>query len=127
VLSRDQVWRPYPPRLLFGQRLERNAEPLGRGGAICEQGHVERRIVGQHSVKFDVMRASRARHIEGRFHYGPGRGRETPAKRNVENKVKIKINGIKCRQVGESVERFAVTFFDRLNERNNFVDRSFIQ
>jgi hypothetical protein len=31
-----------PPRLLFGQRLEWNAEPLGRGGAVREQGDVER-------------------------------------------------------------------------------------
>src|SRR6266566_9450332 len=35
-LSPDQVWRPNPPRFLFRQRLERNAEPLGRGGAIRE-------------------------------------------------------------------------------------------
>jgi len=41
----------------------------------------------------------------------------------VKDKVKIKINGIKCRQVGESVERFAVTLFDGLNERDNLVDR----
>ncbi len=69
------------------------------------------------------MGAGRARHIEGGFHCGPGRGRETPAKRDVKNKVKIKINGIQCRQVGESVEPFSVTFFDGLNERDNFVDR----
>ena len=69
------------------------------------------------------MCAGRTRHIEGGFHRGPGRSRETPAKRNVENKVKIKINGIKRGQVGESIERFAVTFFDGLNERDNLVDR----
>jgi hypothetical protein len=69
------------------------------------------------------MRTGRTRHIEGGFHCRPGRGRETPAKRNVKDKVKIKINGIKCRQVGESVERFAVTFFDGLYELDNLVDR----
>jgi hypothetical protein len=37
VLSRDQVWRANPPRLLFRQRLNQNAERLGRGGAIREQ------------------------------------------------------------------------------------------
>jgi len=37
VLSRDQVWRPNPPKLLFLQRFNQNAEPLGRGGAIREQ------------------------------------------------------------------------------------------
>jgi hypothetical protein len=73
------------------------------------------------------MDAVRARHVEGGFHCGPGRGRETPAKRNVKNKVKIKINRIERRQVGESVERFSVTFFHALNERDNLVDRRFIQ
>ena len=126
-LSPDQVWRPNPPRFLFRQRLERNAEPLGRGGAIREHGDVERRIVGQHGVQFDIMRAVWARHVEGGFHGGPGRGRETPAKRNVKDKIKVKINGIKRRQVGESVERFSATFFDGLNERDNLVDRCFIQ
>jgi hypothetical protein len=57
----------------------------------------------------------------------PGRGGETPAKRNAENKVKIKINGIKRGQVAELIERFSVVFFEGLNERNNFVDRYFIQ
>ena len=80
-------------------------------------------IIGQHAVQFDIMCAGRSRHIKGGFHCGPGRGRETPAKRNVKDKVKIKINGIKCRQVGESVERFAVTFLDGLNELDNLVDR----
>ena len=74
-------------------------------------------------MQFDIMRAGRSRHIEGGFYCGPWRGRETPAKRNVKDKVKIKINGIKCRQVGESVERFAATFFDGLNELDNLVDR----
>jgi len=73
------------------------------------------------------MRAGRARHVEGGFHCGPRRGRETPAKRNVKDKIKVKINGIKRRQVGESVERFSATFFDGLNERDNLVDRCFIQ
>src|SRR5881396_1735290 len=73
------------------------------------------------------MPASRARHVERGFHCGPGRGRETPAKRNVKDKIKVKINGIKRRQVGESVERFSATFFDCLNERDNLVDRCFIQ
>jgi hypothetical protein len=69
------------------------------------------------------MCAGRRRHIEGGFHCGPRRSRETPAKRNVKDKVKIKINDIKCRQVGESVDRFAVTFFDGLYELDNLVDR----
>ncbi len=73
------------------------------------------------------MRAGRARHVEGGFHCGPRRGRETPAERNVKDKIKVKINGIKRRQVGESVERFSATFFDGLNERDNLVDRCFIQ
>ncbi len=114
-------------RLLFRQRLEWNAEPLGRGGAIREQSNVERRIVGQNGVQFDIMGAVWARHVEGGFHGGPGRGRETPAKRNVKDKIKVKIKGIKRRQVGESVERFPATFFDGLNERDNLVDRCFIQ
>jgi hypothetical protein len=69
------------------------------------------------------MGAVRARHVEGGFHCGPGRGRETPAKRNVKNKVKIKINRIERRQVGESVERLAASFFDSLNELDHFVNR----
>lgn len=69
------------------------------------------------------MGAVRARHIEGGFHCRPGRNGETPAKRDVKNKIKIKINRIERRQIGESVERFSVTFFDGLNERDNFVDR----
>ena len=73
------------------------------------------------------MRAGQAHHVEGGFHCGPRRGRETPAKRNVKDKIKIKIYGIKRRQIGESVERFAATFFDGLNERDNLVDRCFIQ
>src|SRR4030095_11790427 len=71
--------------------------------------------------------AVRARHIEGGFHCGARRGRETPTKRNVKNKVKIKINRIERRQVGESVEWFSVTFFDGLNERDNLVDGRLIQ
>ena len=47
---------------------------------------------------------------------------ETPAKRNVKDEVKIQINDIKRRQVGESVQRFSVTFFDGLSERDNLVD-----
>ena len=112
---------------LCGQRLERNAKPLGRGGAIREQRDIERGIVGQHSVQFGIMRGGRARHVEGGFHCGPGRGRETPAKRSVKNKVKIKINRIEHRQVSESVERFSVTFFHGLNERHNFVDCCLIE
>jgi len=88
---------------------------------------VERRIIGQHGVQFDVMRAVRARYVEGGFHCGPGCGRETPAKRNVKDEVKIQINGVKRRQVVESVERFPATFFDGLSERDNLVDRCFIQ
>ena len=74
-------------------------------------------------MQFDIMRAGRTRHIEGGFHCGPGRGREAPANRDMKDKVKIKVYGIKCRRVGESVERFAVTFFDGLNELDNLVDR----
>ena len=64
----------------------------------------------------------RARHVEGGFHCGPRRGRETPAKSNVKDKVKIKVNGIKRRQVGESVEGLAVSFFDGLNECDDFLN-----
>src|SRR5204863_4090225 len=92
-----------------------------------EQGNVERGIIGQHGVQFGVMRAVRARYVEGGFHCGPGCGRETPAKRNVKDEVKIQINGVKRRQVVESVERFPATFFDGLSERDNLVDRCFIQ
>src|SRR5205823_9952776 len=115
------------PLLLFRQRLERNVEPLGRGNLVREQSDVERRIVGQHGVQFEIMSAVRARRIESGFHCRPGLRRQTSAKRNVKDKVKIKINGIKCRQVRESVERFSVTFFDSLNKRDNLVDRCFIQ
>ena len=73
------------------------------------------------------MRGGRARHVEGGFDCGPGRDRETPAKRNVKDKVKIEINGIKRRQVGKSVERFSVTFFYGVNKRDNLVDGGFIQ
>lgn len=62
-----------PPRLSFGQRLNRNAEPLGGGGAIRKQGDVERRIVSQHGVQFGIMRGVRARDVEGGFHCGLGR------------------------------------------------------
>jgi len=79
-------------------------------------------MVGQEGVKFRIMRRRWARHVEGGFHCAPGRGRETPAERNVKDKVKIKINRIKRRQVGESVERVTVSFFYGLNERDNFVD-----
>jgi hypothetical protein len=34
-----------PLRFLFGQRLERNAEPLSGRGAIREQGDMQRRMV----------------------------------------------------------------------------------
>ena len=78
-------------------------------------------------MQFDIMPASRARHVERGFHCGPGRGRETLAKRNVKDKIKVKIRGIKRRQVGESVERFSAAFFDGLNERDNLIDRCFIQ
>ena len=127
MLFRDEPWRSGPPQLLLRQRLERNAKPLGRSGAIREQSNVERRMVRQHRVQFDIMRAVRARHVEGGFHCRSGRGRETPAKRNVKDKVKININGIRRRQVGESVERSPGAFFDGLNERDNLVDGCFIQ
>jgi hypothetical protein len=51
-LSPDQVWSPNIPRLLFGQYLERNAEPLRRSNAIREQSGVERQIAGKHGMEF---------------------------------------------------------------------------
>jgi hypothetical protein len=81
-------------RFLRGQRLERNAKPVRRSNAIREQCDVERRIVGQHGVQFRIMRGGRARHVEGGFHCGLGRGRETPAQCNVKDKVKVQVDGI---------------------------------
>jgi len=74
-------------------------------------------------MQLDIVRASQPRHVEGGFHWGPGRGRETPAKRNVKYKVKIQINRIERRQVGKAVEPLLVSFFDSIDERDNFVNR----
>ena len=84
---------------------------------------MEWRMVGQDGVQFGIMRRARARHVEGRFHCGLGRGRETPAERHVKDKIKVQVDGIEGRQVGESVEWFATSFFNGLNERDNLVDR----
>ncbi len=69
------------------------------------------------------MRRARARHVEGRFHCGFRRGRETPAERHVEDKIKVQVDGIEGRQVVESVEWFATSLFNGLNELDNFVNR----
>jgi hypothetical protein len=52
-----------------------------------------------------------------------GRCRETPDERHAKGKIKVQVDGIEGRQVGESVEWFAISFFNGLNERDNFVDR----
>ena len=69
------------------------------------------------------MHGIRARHVEGGFHGGPALGGETSAKRNVKDKVKIQINRIERRQVGKAVEPLLVSFFDSIDERDNFVNR----
>ena len=64
-----------------------------------------------------------ARHVEGRFHCGFRRCRETPAERHVKDKIKVQVDGFEGRQIVEPVDRFATSFFNGLNERDNFVDR----
>ena len=80
-------------------------------------------MVGQQGMEFRVMRRRWARHVEGRFHCRFRRGRETPAERNVKDKLKVQVDGIEFRQVGESVEWFAISFFNGVNELDHFVDR----
>ena len=80
-------------------------------------------MVGQEGMDFRVMRRVWARHVEGRFHWEHGRGQETPAERNMKDKLKVQVDGIELRQVGESVEWFAISFFNGVNELDHFVDR----
>ena len=80
-------------------------------------------MVGQKSMEFRIMRGVWARHVEGRFHWESGRGRETSAERHVKDKIKVQVDGLDLRQIGESVEWFAISFFNGLNELDNFVDR----
>jgi hypothetical protein len=68
------------------------------------------------------MRRDLARHVEGGFHCGLGRGRETPAERHAKDKVKVQVDGIERRQVVDPVEWFAISFFNGFNERDNCVD-----
>ena len=80
-------------------------------------------MVGQEGMDFRVMRRRWTRHVEGRLHCRPGRGQETPAERNMKDKLKVQVDGIELRQVGESVEWFAISFFNGVNELDHFVDR----
>ena len=96
---------------------------LDRCNAIREQGDMEWRIVGEYGMEFPVMLRDLARHVEGRFHCGFRRYRETPAKRNMKDKIKIQVDGIVGRQIVEPVDWFATSFFNGLNERDNFVNR----
>ncbi len=73
------------------------------------------------------MSGGRARDIEGAFHGGLIFDRKTPAERDVKDKLEVQIDRIERRQVGEAIQRFSVTFFYGLNERDNFVDYLFIQ
>ena len=79
-------------------------------------------MVGQKPMEFRIMRRVRARHIKGRFHSGPGRGRETPAERHVKDKIKVQVDGVELRQIGKSVEWFAISFFNGFNELDDLVD-----
>src|SRR3954454_13913024 len=78
-------------------------------------------------MQFDIMRSLLAHHVESRFHCGPRCSREAPAKRSVKYKLKVKINRIERRHVRESVQRFTISLFYGVNERDNVVDRGFIQ
>ena len=80
-------------------------------------------MVGQKSMEFRIVHGVWARHVEGRFHCRPGRGRKTPPKRDVKDKIKVQVDGIELRQVVEPVEWFAGSFFNALNELDHFVDR----
>ena len=79
-------------------------------------------MVGQKPMEFRIMRRVRAGHIEGRFHCGSGRRRQAPAERHVKDKIKIQVDGIELRQIGEPVEWFAISFFNGLNELDDFVN-----
>src|SRR5258707_15478547 len=79
------------------QRFNRNSEPFRSCRAIREQGHVERRIIGQHSVQFGVMRGGRTGDIEGRFDGRLWLGGEAPVKRDVKNELEIQFYRIKGR------------------------------
>ena len=73
------------------------------------------------------MGRGRARHVEGRFHRGLiFRGKST-ADRYIKDKFEIEINGVEGRQVSKAIERLLVPTFNCFNERDDFVDRPFIQ
>jgi len=85
----------YRAAIFLSQRFNRNSEPFRSCCAIREQGHVERRIIGQHSVQFGVMSGGRTGDIEGGFDGRLRLGGEPPVQRDVKNELEIQVYRIK--------------------------------
>ena len=85
-----------PEKILFGslcgQRLERNAKPLGRGGTFRKQRNMQWRMVSQHGVQSCVVGGVGARGVERRLDRRMRLKGEAAVQRDVKDEPEIEID-----------------------------------